>query len=246
MAALGAGRVWVAAAALPGVGSWWHQVHHIVPIGFVGVISWSVWLVRFTLSRRYRPVPNGFTASTSVVVPSFREDPAIIEECLATWLAENPNEVIVVPDLADTEVIDRLYACAAVDPRLKVVPFAHRGKRSALGVGIREARGEILVLADSDTRWEPGLVPAVLAPFADPKVGGVGTRQNAYLPDTSVWRRVADWMIDIRYLDYVRAQSRPGGVACLSGRTVAYRRAAVLPVIENLEDEFFLDRKSVV
>jgi cellulose synthase/poly-beta-1,6-N-acetylglucosamine synthase-like glycosyltransferase len=245
MAGLGAETAWVAAAALPGAGSWWRQVHHIVPIGFVGAISWSVWLVRFTLSRLYRPVPNGYMTTTSVVVPSFREDPDIIEQCLVTWLAENPSEVIVVPDLADTEVINRLYAVAAMDGRLKVVPFAHSGKRSALGVGIRQARGEILVLADSDTRWERGLLPAVVAPFADPKVGGVGTRQNAYLPKTSVWRRVADWMIDIRYLDYVRAQSRPGGVACLSGRTVAYRRAAVLPVVENLEDEFFLGRRCI-
>jgi cellulose synthase/poly-beta-1,6-N-acetylglucosamine synthase-like glycosyltransferase len=245
MAGLGAETARVAAAALPGIGSWWHQVHHIVPIGFVGAISWSVWLVRFTLSRLYRPVPAGFTATTSVVVPSFREDPEIIEECLVTWLAENPSEVIVVPDLADTAVIARLHAFAARDQRLQVVPFAHHGKRSALGVGIRQARGEILVLSDSDTRWRRGLLRAVLAPFRDPKVGGVGTRQSAYLPNTSVWRRVADWMIDIRYLDYVRAQSRPGGVACLSGRTVAYRRAAVLPVLENLEDEFFLGRRCV-
>jgi hyaluronan synthase len=107
-------------------------------------------------------------------------------------------------------------------------------------VGIKAARCEVIVLCDSDTSWEPGLLAAVVAPFEDPKVGGVGTRQNAYLPTTSAWRRVADWMIDIRYLDYVRAQSRAGAVACLSGRTAAFRRAAVLPVLDNLVDEFFL------
>jgi GT2 family glycosyltransferase len=217
----------------------------VIPIGFVGAISWSVWLVRFTLSRLYRPAPNGFRATTSVVIPSYREDPDIIDECLESWLRENPTEVIVVPDLEDREVIQRLTARAAVDARLKVVPFAHHGKRSALGVGIRRANGEILILADSDTRWEPGLLAAVLAPFADPKVGGVGTRQNAYLPLTSAWRRVADWMIDVRYLDYVRAQARAGAVACLSGRTAAYRRNVVLPVLEHLEDEFFLGRRCV-
>jgi cellulose synthase/poly-beta-1,6-N-acetylglucosamine synthase-like glycosyltransferase len=231
---------------LPGVsGSWWRQLHHWVPIGFVGAISWSVWLIRFTLSRLYRPVPNGYMATTSVVIPSYREDPDILSECLDSWLAENPTEVIVVPDLKDTEVIQRLTARAARDPRLKVIPFAHTGKRSALGAGIRRASQEILVLADSDTRWEPGLLAAVLAPFADPKVGGVGTRQNAYLPKTSAWRRVADWMIDVRYLDYVRAQSRAGAVACLSGRTAAYRRSVMLPVLEHLEDEFFLGRRCV-
>jgi cellulose synthase/poly-beta-1,6-N-acetylglucosamine synthase-like glycosyltransferase len=224
---------------------WWHQLHHYVPIGLVGLISWTVWLTRFTLSRRYRPVSPGFSATTSVVVPSYREDPDIIDRCVTSWLRENPTEIIVVPDVADTGVIARLEARAAADPRLKVIPFVHHGKRSALGVAIRHASQDILVLCDSDTSWEPGLLPAVLAPFADPAVGGVGTRQNPYQAETSVWRRMADWMIDVRYLDYVRAQSRRGAVACLSGRTAAYRRRAVLPVLENLEDEFFLGRRCV-
>jgi cellulose synthase/poly-beta-1,6-N-acetylglucosamine synthase-like glycosyltransferase len=236
-----------AAITLPRVTSlaWWRQLHHYVPIGLVGALSWSVWLTRFTLSRVYRPVESGYTATTSVVVPAYREDPDILMRCLETWLSENPTEVIVVPDVADTEVIARLRERAATDPRLIVLPFVHAGKRSALGVGIRHASQEILLLADSDTSWEPGLVPAVLAPFVDPEVGGVGTRQNAYLPSTSVWRRIADWLIDVRYLDYVRSQARAGAVACLSGRTAAYRRKLVLPVLENLEDEFFLGRRCV-
>jgi hyaluronan synthase len=197
----------------------------LVPIGLVGLLSWSVWIFRVTLSRLYRPTPPGFTTTTSVIVPAYREDPAIIERCLYSWLAENPSEVIVVPD-----------------PRLRIIPFAHEGKRSALGVGIRAATSEVLVLTDSDTEWLPGLLVAVQAPFADPTVGGVGTRQNVYLPRTSVWRRVADWMIDVRYLDYVPSQGRAGGVACLSGRTAAYRRSAMLPVLGHLEYEFFLGK----
>jgi cellulose synthase/poly-beta-1,6-N-acetylglucosamine synthase-like glycosyltransferase len=204
-----------------------------------------VWLTRFTLSRMYRPVPAGYMTTTSVVVPAFREDPDIIERCLDSWLAENPAEVIIVPDVGDTEVISRLRARANTDPRIKVIPFVHRGKRSALGVAIRDARCEILIFCDSDTNWQPGLLAAVVAPFRDPKVGGVGTRQNVYLATTSVWRRVADWMIDVRYLDYVRAQSRAGAVACLSGRTAAYRRSAVMPVLEHLEDEFFLGKRCI-
>jgi cellulose synthase/poly-beta-1,6-N-acetylglucosamine synthase-like glycosyltransferase len=193
----------------------------------------------------YRPTQVGYEATTSVVVPSFREDPEILSRCLDSWLAEDPTEVIVVPDLRDTQVIDMLQARAVAEPRLVVLPFAHTGKRSALGHGIRHATSEILVLSDSDTMWLPGLLAEVLAPFRYPDVGGVGTRQNAYLPGTSVWRRVADWLIDVRYLDYVRAQARAGAVACLSGRTVAYRRAVVMPVLEHLEDEFFLGRRCV-
>ncbi|MFI5313893.1 MAG: glycosyltransferase family 2 protein, partial [Candidatus Dormibacteria bacterium] len=224
----------------------WQQVlsyRQLLPIGVVGLLSWSVWLFRRTLSHFYRPAPVGFKTTTAVVVPSYREDPDIIERCLASWLAEDPTEVIVVPDVKDTEVIARLRAHG--DSRLRVVPFAHEGKRSALAVGIRAATSEVIVLTDSDTMWLPGLLASVQAPFADPKVGGVGTRQNAYLPRSSVWRRAADWMIDIRYLDYVPSQARKGAVACLSGRTAAYRGSAIRPLLGHLEYEFFFGKKCI-
>jgi hyaluronan synthase len=217
--------------------------HLLLPIGVVGALSWSIWLIRRVLSARYRPLVNDFRTTTSVVVPSFREDPDVLERCLDTWLAQDPTEVIVVLDVEDTEAFARLTA--RHDRRLVVMSFAHEGKRSALGVGIRAAIGEVLVLCDSDTSWQPGLLDAVQMPFVDPAVGAVGTRQNVHLPDSSIWRRVADWIIDLRYLDYVPATARAGAVVCLSGRTAAYRRDAVLPVLENLEHEFFLGRRCI-
>lgn len=214
-----------------------------LPIGIIGAISWTVWLVRKAMSLRYEPLVNDFRTTTSVVVPSFREDPDVLERCLDTWLAQDPTEVVIVLDVQDVEARDRLMA--RHDRRIHVLVFAHEGKRSALGVGIRAARHEILVLTDSDTAWEPGLLDAVQMPFVDPAVGGVGTRQNVFDPRSSIWRRVADWIIDLRYLDYVPATARRGGVVCLSGRTAAYRRSAVLPILANVEHEVFLGRKCV-
>jgi cellulose synthase/poly-beta-1,6-N-acetylglucosamine synthase-like glycosyltransferase len=217
--------------------------HLFIPIGVIGVLSWSIWLIRKLLSNRYRSVVNDFRTTTSVVVPSFREDPDVLERCLESWLAERPTEVIVVLDVEDQETARRLERRA--DPRLVVLVFPHRGKRSALGVGIRAATGEVLVLCDSDTAWQPGLLSAVQMPFVDPRVGAVSTRQNVYRPGWNVWRRIADWIIDLRYLDYVPATGLAGAVVCVSGRTAAYRRSAVLPVLEHLEHEFFLGRRCV-
>jgi cellulose synthase/poly-beta-1,6-N-acetylglucosamine synthase-like glycosyltransferase len=225
---------------------WLRVLEHwqlFVPVGIIGGISWSVWLIRKVMSARYRPLVNDFRTTTSVVVPSFHEDPDIIERCLDTWLEQNPTEVVIVLDVADTVARDRLMARR--DRRLHVMMFEHQGKRSALGVGIRAAKHEIIVLCDSDTLWTPGLLDAVQMPFADPLVGGVGTRQNVYEYRTSIWRRVADWIIDSRYVDYVPATARRGAVVCLSGRTAAYRRSAVMPVLANLEEEYFLGRRCV-
>jgi hyaluronan synthase len=52
-------------------------------------------------------------------------------------------------------------------------------------------------------------------------------------------------MLNSRYLDYVPAMSRRGGVACLSGRTAAYRREIIRPLLPALEHEIFLGRECV-
>ncbi|MFD9390190.1 glycosyltransferase family 2 protein [Streptomyces sp. NPDC060000] len=218
----------------------WREV---MPLGIAGVFVWGLWLYRAVLSRFAKPVVNNYRTTVSVVVPAYREDADILVDCLDTWLAQDPTEIIIVPDVDDTEVLRRL--AEVQDPRVRVLAFEHRGKRSALGVGIRAATSELVVLVDSDTRWEPGLLAAVQMPFVDPTVGGVGTQQNVYQRTTSIWRRVADWLVNLRYYDYVPAMGRAGAVACLSGRTAAYRRAAIEPVLENLEDEFFLGRRCV-
>ncbi|GLW26412.1 hypothetical protein Mame01_64540 [Microbispora amethystogenes] len=220
-------------------GSW----RNLIPLGLAGLLVWGLWIYRVVLSRLARPIVNGYRTTVSVVVPSYREDPEILVRCLESWLAQDPLEVIIVVDVADTECHARL--AKVEDPRLHVLIYEHAGKRSALGVGIRAAQGEVVVFADSDTWWQPGLLDAVQMPFEDPAVGGVGTQQNVYQRTTSVWRRVADWLVNLRYYDYVPAMGSRGGVACLSGRTAAYRRAAILPVVQHLENEFFLGRRCI-
>lgn len=213
------------------------------PVAIAGTIVWSLWIYRFALSRRARAVENDHRATTSVVVPSFHEDPDILMECLDSWRSQQPDEIIVVLDVADLEAYDRIVALG--DDRVQPILFHHVGKRSALGAGIRLAKHELLVLTDSDTRWQPGLLRNVQMPFIDPDVGGVGTHQNVYQRGTSVWRRIADWLVNLRYYDYVPAMGRAGAVPCLSGRTAVYRRAAVIPVLEQLENEFFLGRRCI-
>ncbi|MEV6282927.1 glycosyltransferase [Kribbella sp. NPDC051770] len=215
----------------------------LVPLALAGLVVWGLWLYRFVLSRLARPIENDFTTTTSVVVPSYHEDPDILMRCLESWRSQQPDEIIIVLDVADIEAYERLVALN--DPVIQPILFKHAGKRSALGVGIRAATSEVLVLTDSDTSWEPGLLRAVQHPFADPEVGAVSTQQNVHERTTSIWRRVADWLVNLRYYDYVPAMGRAGAVACVSGRTGAYRRTVVLPVLDNLENEFFLGRRCV-
>jgi len=215
-----------------------------LPFGLIGIVSWSVWFVRRVLSHhRYSEIINDFRCTTSLVVPVYREDPDVLERCLRTWVAEGPTEIILVIDDRDLLLLERLRDLDL--PTVQILPWRHTGKRGALGAGIRAARGEVVVLADSDTSWRPGVLAALQMPFVDPRVGGVGSRQHVFLPQSDIRRRVAYWMLNTRYLDYVPAMSRGGGVACLSGRTAAYRRAVIRSQLPALEHEFFLGKECV-
>ncbi|WP_207457553.1 glycosyltransferase [Herbiconiux sp. SYSU D00978] len=213
------------------------------PLAIAGTVVWALWIYRFVLSRRAKPIESDFRTTTSVIVPSFHEDPDILLDCLESWRSQNPTEIIVVLDVADIEAYDRISALD--DPQVRPILFHHAGKRSALGAGIRLATSEILVLTDSDTSWTPGLLENVQKPFIDPLVGATSTQQNVFQRETSVWRRIADWLVNLRYYDYVPAMGRAGAVPCVSGRTAVYRRSAVMPVLEQLENEFFLGKRCI-
>jgi hyaluronan synthase len=215
----------------------------IIPFGVFGALSWGIWLLRRILSAMTSPTVNEFETSTTVIVPSFREDPAVLMRCLATWRAQRPDRIVIVLDLADTEAERLIHELD--DPSVEAMMFKHTGKRSALSAGIRTVDTELTVLVDSDTAWEADMLAHIQMPFADPAVGAVSTRQNVYMPNSSIWRRVADWIIDLRYCDYAPAMGRYGGVICASGRTAAYRTSVIADQLDALENETFRGRKCV-
>lgn len=216
-----------------------------LPFGFLGLIAWSVWVGRRLCTARYRPVENDHCEPVTVVTPAFREDPEVLVNAVLGFLQNEAEEVIIV--MAETE--EENIACARAafffEPRVRVIISDNSEKRRSLEIGVRAAKRPIVILADSDTLWEPDLRRNLIMPFADPEVGGVGTRQRVLDPYSSIWRRAADWMLDAKYLTYIPAMARKGAVSCLSGRTVAYRRELLLDALPELVDERFWGRRCI-
>jgi hypothetical protein len=69
------------------------------------------------------------------------------------------------------------------------------------------------------------MLPFILAPFEDQKVGGVGTSQRVQPcgPKMTVWEVLAAFRLTIRNIEIASSTHIDGGVPCLSGRTAAYR-----------------------
>ncbi len=216
-----------------------------LPFSVLGGLMWGGWTVRQVLGARYRPVSNDHREASSLVVPIYREDPVVLERCLRSWQGNHPDEIILVLEETEADLISRARRWVEDDRRIQVLTVEGASKRHALAVGIRHARHDIVLLTDSDTIWEDAFLPKILMGFADPHVGGVGCRQNVFRPGTSLWRRVADWMLDVRFLHYLPATARVGAAPCISGRTAAYRRSAIVPLLDEMEFEKFWGKQCI-
>jgi len=211
----------------------------LIPIGILGVFRWMMWLAKRIPALFYRPIANDYTTTATIITPVYNEDPVLFRRALDSWIANGPDQIIAVVDVTDI----RCMEIARGYPGVEVIPIDIPGKRPALAAGVDASSTDIVVLVDSDVIWEPDVLAKLKMPFADPAIGGVGTRQHMYPTDgvmPTLWERIADIYLDIRYSDEVPATTRWGrAVSCLSGRTAAYRTRLLQSLREPFLNETF-------
>jgi cellulose synthase/poly-beta-1,6-N-acetylglucosamine synthase-like glycosyltransferase len=206
----------------------------LTPLGVLGFIRWSFWLVRRVPAVLYVPVRDNYRLPISLVVPVYQEDPEIFATAIESWLANQVEEIVLVIDATDG-------VCVEVAQRYPVTVIVTDvpGKRDALRRGWNACTTELVALVDSDTIWASNVVEEVCKPFADPRIGGVGTRQNVYRP-RGFLPRINDMFLDHRYFDENACQTFLGrAVSCLSGRTAVYRRALLCEIEQDFLNETF-------
>jgi len=210
---------------------------YLVPIGILGLVRWVSWLVRRIPAALYRPMSTGHRESLAIVVPVYQEDPDIFRRALDSWMANDVDEIICVVDRTDQACLDIARACPSP---VRVIVTDVPGKRDALRKGWTAARSSLVALVDSDTMWAGNLARLVCEPFADPTIGGVGTRQSVLNPH-GLWQTIAELYLDYRYFDEIASQTVMGrAVSCLSGRTAIYRRELLVSHTERFMHETFM------
>lgn len=121
--------------------------------------------------------------------------------------------------------------------RIRVFSVAQPNKRRQMARAIPEVQTKITVFADDDVTWPLKALHWILAPFEDPRMGGVGTCQRLRRAEKpTVSQRIYNYFgalyLERRNFDCAACTHVDGGLPCLSGRTVAYRTSM-------LQDEAF-------
>lgn len=150
------------------------------------------WLAERQAAQSPPPVPADGPL-VSIVLPVWNRA-ALVHDAIASVVAQTWTqwELLVVDDGSTDDTRGVVAAWAARDARIRLFEQRHAGHAVARNRGLAASRGPVIAYIDSDNRWEPGHLAAVVAAFADPAVASVYCAQ-----------RVHDHRLDD---DWIRAQ----------------------------------------
>lgn len=163
----------------------------------------------------------------TVVIPTIHNRMEELRPSLKSILACQPYELILVTTAEKHKALQQL-ADSLDYPRIKVLFTQIANKRMQVCAALPEVRTAITIMADDDVTWPDTLIPWILAPFEDPKMGGVGTcqrvRREWHAPLlTRCWNWIGAAYIERRNFEISATHNIDGGTSCMSGRTGAYR-----------------------
>ncbi|KEY64714.1 hypothetical protein S7711_09330 [Stachybotrys chartarum IBT 7711] len=177
-----------------------------------------------------KPLPEKPTFTNkdvTVVIPTIHNAVDELKPSLQSILRCKPAELILVTTHDKRAALQSL-AESLKYPHIRVLGTSIANKRLQVCEALPKVRTAITIMADDDVTWPSTLMPWILAPFEDPKIGGVGTCQRVRREWDAPWSvQIWNWLgaayIERRNFEISATHNMDGGTSCMSGRTGAYR-----------------------
>lgn len=194
--------------------------------------------------RPYQPSekPSLTSQDVTVILPSLDGEGEELERTVESILRTEPYELMIVTTEANqpkaTRMVSKMPAYHA--GRVKILSVGNPNKRRQMARAVPEVKTQITIFADDDVIWPSTLMPWILAPFENKRMGGVVTKQRLIRPELKSfahwnWIHLNSLYLIRRTFDCSATTYMDGAMPCLSGRTCAYRT-------DILREERFLTR----
>lgn len=142
-----------------------------------------------------------------------------------------PDEVLVVDDASEDGMLETVRPLARQGP-VRLVrnrgACGRAGRPSATNLGLRLARGEIVVSLDADTTFDRGMLRHLVERFADPRVGVVAGNVRVRNASDSLLVRLQRVEYALGIEVHKRFTDLYDGTLFASGAIGAFRRAALV------------------
>ncbi len=217
--------------------------------GAVGTLLYTyvgfpvVLVIRGLIGRRAVHTAD-ITPSVSLIIAAHNEADFIIKKLDNAHQVDYPRdqlEIIVVSDGSDdgTNALVREYNSSLV----RLLELPRQGKNRALNAAIPLAHHEILVFTDADSMLQPDALRHLVAPFADPEVGGVAGNFQYEQGSQEGGGERTYWSFD-RLLKEM--ESGAGSVISATGQMYAIRRELVPTVASGVTDDFYISVRTIM
>jgi len=201
-------------------------------------VFWGLWIHRYLRllvhcvshwAYRSKPIPAKPTFTekdVTVVIPTIHNAVEELRPSLKSILACRPAELILVTTHDRRPALESL--AKSLDYNVRVLATSIANKRLQVCEALPKVETPITIMADDDVTWPSTLMPWILAPFEDPRIGGVGTNQRVRREwdadwATQIWNWLGAAYIERRNFEISATHYMDGGTSCMSGRTGAYR-----------------------
>src|SRR4051795_2382059 len=215
-----------------------------------GVLALSHILLHAVLGHIYHLKRRPRTAlanlpSTTVIVPVYNEDPALLAQCLESLDNQDhpARHVIVVDDGSpNLEKLEPVYARFSAHPGWTVLRLTNNvGKRAAQRVGFEAATTDVVVTVDSDTQLiGPDSLSMLTRSFLRRRVAAVTGAVGVSNSGTNLLNPLNSLRYWMAFHQERAAQSLFGVMLCCSGPFSAYRRSVVMEVLNDYVEQSFL------
>ena len=185
--------------------------------------------------------PSLSPKDVTVILPTLEGQGEELERTIQSILQNEPSKLILVTVDDNLHKVEATIAKmpAGQSERLACMSIKQANKRRQAARAIPEVTTEIIVFADDDVDWPSRLLQWILAPFEDKEMGGAVTCQRLRRAENPTFsQRIYGFLgalyLERRNFDCAATCHMDGGMACISGRTCAYRASI-------LQDKNFTD-----
>jgi cellulose synthase/poly-beta-1,6-N-acetylglucosamine synthase-like glycosyltransferase len=178
--------------------------------------------------------------TVSFIIAAYNEAKVIaekIENALSLDYPKHLIEVIVASD-GSNDGTNEIVADHP-SPLVRLVPLPRQGKNRTINQAVEQASGEILVFTDADSMFAPQTLRFLIAPFADPKIGGVAGSYRYVKDGQGAGGERAYWKFDQKLKEL---QSNGGNLVGATGHIYAIRRCLFSPVPQGVTDDAYISR----
>lgn len=196
---------------------------------------------KYKIDELYQPY-------VSILISAYNEEKVIVQTIRNLFYSDYPSnkiEILVGSDCSTDNTNTLLREEKKDIPSLKLYEFSlRRGKKSVLNDLAKEAKGDILVFCDSNSRYARNALNQLMKYYTDSRVGGVSGRLKFYSK-----QNIQSGHQEKKYWDYETkikiAEGKLGTLIGSNGGIYSIRKELFvqMPEKEPVVDDLFLSLK---